>query len=120
MAFVTDSDADLSWRTLGVGAVLGIVFAGTAMYVGTKIGYVDAGNIAAALLAFAILSGMSRTRPSASEGNIVQTVSSSAGAMAITGGMLGPIAALSLAGREWSLVGVVVWGVALGVLGCLL
>lgn len=117
---MTEPHSELSWRTLGVGALLGVVFAGTGMYAGTKIAFVDGGNIAAALVAFAFLSPLSRERPRASEGNIAQTVSSSAALMAITGGMVGPIAALSLAGREYSLPGVVAWGIALGVLGCLL
>lgn len=113
-------DSELSWRTLGVGAVLGVVFAGTGMYAGTKIGFVDGGNIAAALVAFALLSLLSRTRPRATEGNIAQTVSSSAAMMAISGGMVGPIAALSLSGHEHSPTGVVLWGIAVGAFGCLL
>ena len=31
--------SELSWRTLGVGALLGVVFAGTGMYAGTKIAF---------------------------------------------------------------------------------
>lgn len=117
---MNEPDSELSWRTLGVGAVLGIVFAGTGMYAGTKIAFVDGGNIAAALVAFALLSPLSRRRPRASEGNIAQTVSSSAAMMAISGGTVGPLAALSLSGHEYSLPGIVLWGIAVGVLGCLL
>jgi putative OPT family oligopeptide transporter len=120
MPAVSERGSELSWRTLAVGAVLGVVFAGTAMYAGTKIAFVDGGNIAAALVAFAMLAPLSRGLPRASEGNIVQTVSSSAAMMAISGGLVGPIAALALGGMEYSLVGVTAWGIAIGVLGCLL
>ncbi|MBA3821782.1 MAG: OPT/YSL family transporter, partial [Deltaproteobacteria bacterium] len=110
----------LSVRSVGVGALLGVMFAGASMYAGTKTGIVDAGNIPAALVAFTVLSAITRTRPRPEDGNIVQTVSSSAAAMALSGGLVGPIAALSLAGRELALPGVILWGIAIGVLGCLL
>ena len=110
--------SELSARTLGIGAVLGVVFAGTTMYAGTKIAFIDGGNIAAVLIALPLLAALKRAQPHAHEGNIVQTVSSSAAMMAITGGFLGPVAALVLAGREVWLPGVVVWGIALGILGC--
>ncbi|MDQ3369270.1 MAG: OPT/YSL family transporter [Myxococcota bacterium] len=110
----------LSVRSLTVGSLLGVVFAGASMYAGTKTGIVDAGNIPAALVAFTVLSAITRTRPRPEDGNLVQTVSSSAAAMALSGGLVGPIAALSLAGRELALPGVIVWGIAIGVLGCLM
>lgn len=111
---------ELSVRTLGVGALLGIVFAAAAVYAGTKTGIVDGGNIPAALLGFAILTAITRTRARPHDGNIVQTVSSSAAMMAITSGLVGPIAAMSLDGSAPAPVGVVVWGVAVGALGSLM
>ncbi|MBA3391641.1 MAG: OPT/YSL family transporter [Deltaproteobacteria bacterium] len=113
-------DSELSVRTLGVGALLGMVFAGAAVYAGTKTGIVDGGNIPAALLAFAILTAITRTRARPHDGNIVQTVSSSAAMMAITSGLVGPIAAMALDGSAPAPAGVVVWGVAVGVLGSLM
>ena len=107
-------------RALAVGALLGVVFAGAAMYAGQKTGIIDGGNIPAAILAFGILSVVLGRRPSADDGNIVQTVSSSAAMMAITGGLIGPVAALAIAGTPPSLPLVIVWGVALGVVGTLL
>jgi uncharacterized oligopeptide transporter (OPT) family protein len=115
----------VSIRALAVGAVFGIAFAAAAMYAGQKTGIIDGGNIPAALLAFGVLSAVSRIRPSADDGNIVQTVSSSAAMMAITGGLIGPVAAMSIgaAGTESampSLALVVGWGIALGVVGTLM
>ncbi len=121
MVAVPESEhSELSVRTLGVGALLGIVFAGAAVYAGTKTGFVDGGNIPAALIAFAMLTAITRTRARSQDGNIVQTVSSSAAMMAITGGLVGPIAAMSLDGTAPAPVGVVVWGVAVGALGSLM
>lgn len=113
------ASSELSWRTLGVGAALGVVFAGVGFYAGAKTAIVDGGNIPAALLGFALLGGITR-RAHAHAGNIVQTVSSSAAYMAITGGLIGPLAALALGGAAPSLVGMTAFGIALGVLGCLL
>jgi len=114
------SSSELSWRTLGVGAVLGVAFAGVGFYTGAKTAIVDGGNIPAALLAFAMLGGLARGRAHAHEGNIVQTISSSAAYMALTGGMIGPMAALAMSGETPSLAGMTAFGIALGVLGCLL
>ena len=113
------ADREISLRTLGVGAVLGVLFAGAGMYAGHKTGIVDGGNIPAAIVAFGLLTAVLRRRPTASEGNIVQTVSSSAAMMAITGGLLGPVAALAMSGERPSLVLVIAWGIAVGVVGTL-
>lgn len=110
----------ISVRAVVVGALLGIVFAGAGTYAGHKTSIVDGGNIPAAILAFGILSVVLRRRPSVHDGNIVQTVSSSAAMMALTGGTIGPIAALSLSGRTPPIGLVLVWGIAVGVVGCLL
>ncbi len=116
-------DASLSIRAIIVGAVFGIAFAAATSYAGQKIGFIDGGNIPAALLGFGALSLVARRRPSMDDGNLVQTVSSSAAMMAITGGLLGPVAAMALEGSSVampSLALVVLWGIALGVAGTLM
>ena len=107
-------------RPLVIGSLLGVVFAGITSYTGHKAGIIDGGNIPAAILAFGILSAVLRRRPSIDEGNVVQTTSSSAAMMAITGGMIGPVAALVLAKHEPNFAVVVLWGIAVGVVGCML
>ncbi|HEY5927833.1 MAG TPA: OPT family oligopeptide transporter [Kofleriaceae bacterium] len=117
-------EGTISIRAIAVGAVFGILFAGAAMYAGQKAGYIDGGNIPAALLAFGALSVVLRRRPSVDDGNIVQTVSSSAAVMAITGGLTGPVAAMSIdaaGGASMpSYVLIIAWGIAVGVVGTLM
>lgn len=110
----------ISLRALGVGAGLGVIFAGAASYAGHKTAIIDGGNIPAAILAFGILSAVLRRRPTAHDGNLVQTVSSSAAMMAISGGLIGPVGALALAGATPPLYLVVAWGIAVAIVGCLL
>lgn len=110
----------ISLRAIGVGSLLGVLFAGAATYVGHKTGIIDGGNIPAAIVAFGILAFVGGRKPSVHDGNIVQTVSSSAAMMSITGGLIGPVAALAIAGRTPPLYLVVAWGVAVGVVGCLI
>jgi len=113
----------ISIRAIVVGAVFGIAFAGAAMYAGQKTGLIDGGNIPAALLAFGVLTTVLRRRPSMDDGNIVQTVSSSAAMMSISGGLIGPVAAMSLEGSGTTMPSValvIAWGVAVGVVGTLL
>jgi uncharacterized oligopeptide transporter (OPT) family protein len=112
----------MSIGAIVVGAIFGVAFSGAAMYAGQKTALIDGGNIPAALLAFGALSAVLRRRPSLDDGNIVQTVSSSAAMMAITGGLIGPVAAISLdaSATTPSIVLVILWGVALGVVGTLM
>ena len=108
----------LSPRALVLGALLGALLAATAMYSGSRTSVVDGGNLPAALLGLALLAP-ARRRPTADEGNLIQTVASSAAYMAMTGGFLGPLAALALAGHAIPMVAATAWGVAVGVAGCL-
>ena len=111
----------ISLRAIVVGAVFGIGFSAAAMYAGQKTAVIDGGNIPAALLGFGALTTVLRRRPSMDEGNIVQTVSSSAAMMAITGGLIGPVAAMSLDGGKMPSFPLVVgWGIAVGVVGTLM
>jgi uncharacterized oligopeptide transporter (OPT) family protein len=67
-----------------------------------------------------VLSAVARSRPSIHDGNVVQTVSSSAAMMSISGGLIGPLAAMSLSGTMPSVPLVVVWGIAVGTVGTLM
>lgn len=107
-------------RSIIVGSGFGVIFAGATMYAGHKSGLIDGGNIPAAILAFGALSVILGRRPVADDGNLAQTVSSSAAMMSITGGLIGPVAALVIANDAPSMPLVVLWGIAVGVAGCLL
>lgn len=110
----------MSARAIAIGCLFGVIFAGATMYAGHKTGIIDGGNIPAAIIAFGVLSAVLRRRPTADDGNIVQTISSSAAMMSITGGLIGPIAALAIAGQAPNTWLVIVWGIAIGVVGCYL
>lgn len=110
----------LSIRAIAVGSIFGIAFSAAAMYAGQKTALIDGGNIPAALLAFGVLQAVLRRRPTADDGNIVQTVSSSAAMMAISGGLIGPVAAMTLTGDSPSMPLIIAWGIAVGVVGTLM
>ncbi len=112
-------EPELSIRALAVGLLLGALLAAAGSYVGQLAGGGDSGHIPAAIVGFAILSALGRGRgPSPRETNIVQTAASSAAMMSLTGGFIGPIAALVLSGREPSLLATAAWGASLGIAGC--
>jgi uncharacterized oligopeptide transporter (OPT) family protein len=110
----------ISVRAIVVGALLGIVFAGAMSYVGAKTAFIDGGNIPVSIIAFGVLSAVLRRKPTVHDGNVVQTVSSSATMMAITGGLMGPIAALWISGESPSMPLVILWGISLGAVGCIM
>src|SRR5262245_29847452 len=88
--------AGLSPRTLAIGCAFGAVLAAAGLYTVSKTSSADQGSIPAALLGYAILSTLARSgpRPSPDEGNLIQTIASTAAMTAITGGVSGPITAL--------------------------
>jgi uncharacterized oligopeptide transporter (OPT) family protein len=109
----------ISVRAIIVGALLGVLFAGSMSYIGAKTAFIDGGNIPASIIAFGVLSAVLRRKPTVHDGNVVQTVSSSAAMMAITGGCIGPVAALWIVGTPPSMPLVIVWGISLGLVGCI-
>lgn len=106
-------------RSIIVGALLGIVFAGAMSYVGAKTAFIDGGNIPASIIAFGVLSAVMR-RPTVHDGNVVQTISSSATMMSISGGLMGPVAALWVSGTHLSMPLVVLWGISVAAVGCMM
>ncbi len=111
---------ELTLRALVAGCGLGVLLAAGNVYTGLKTGYVDGGSIAAAVVAFAIFARKKR-RPSdaysAAENNLSQTIASSAAMMSSTTGVVGPVAALSLADHHYPAWALATWGIALGTLG---
>lgn len=118
---MSNGPPELTPRSIAIGAAMGALLAGANIYAGLKTGVVDFGNVTGAVVGFALLSVIARARPTGPlETNIAQTVASSAAMMALTGGMLGPVAALVMSGQTPPVWAVVVWGIALGVAGCML
>jgi putative OPT family oligopeptide transporter len=107
-------------RALVTGGVLGIVLAAGNVYTGLKINSIDGGSITAALLGFALFATFKRLerKPySALENNITQTTASSAAIASYVTGVAGPIPALHLLGRDYPGWAVVLWGIAIGLVG---
>jgi len=100
------------------GIVLGFLIAAVNVYAGLKIAYIDTGATTIVLLSFAAF-GIGARRFTAREANVAQVVGSSAGTMAVTAGLIGPIPALAIGGHDIAPLAIVVWGSALAVLGTL-
>ena len=107
-------------RALVVGCGIGIVLAAGNVYTALKAGFIDGGNITAALLGFVIFSSvknLARRRYGPLENNITQTTAASAAIMSFVVGLPGPVAALDMMGMVppgWAMA---VWGAAAGLLG---
>jgi uncharacterized oligopeptide transporter (OPT) family protein len=110
-------DRELSARALGLGAAAGAVIAAANVYAGLKLGYVDAGTTTIVLVAFAVFG---RRGMAPLEANAAQVVGSSAGAMAVTAGLIGPVPALALSGHPVAPAIVIAWSVVLAAFGTLL
>lgn len=107
------SAAELTWRAVGTGMLIGGVLSLCNIYSGLKIGWGFNMSITAALLAFGFWKGSERlfgTRPFGMlENNINQTAASSAAAIS-SAGLVAPIPALTiLTGRTFSFQVLAVW-----------
>jgi uncharacterized oligopeptide transporter (OPT) family protein len=114
----SEQRAELSLRALAFGVLLGALLAAANVYAGLKLGFVDAGTTTIILLSFAAF-GAGRRRFTAHEANVAQVAGSSAGAMAVTAGLIGPIPALAMTGRDIALATILLWAIALAVFGTL-
>lgn len=110
----------ISLRAILVGALLGIVFAAAMSYVGAKTAFIDGCNIPVSIIAFGVLNVALGRRPTVHDGNVTQTVASSATMMAITGGFMGPLAALWISNEAISIPLAILWGISVGVVGCII
>ena len=108
--------AELTWRALLTGVVLGAALAAANVYTALKTGYIDGGSITASVLGFAAFRVLARPY-SALENNITQTVAASAAVMSFVAGVAGPTAALARAGTPLSSAGLIAWSLALAALG---
>ncbi|MEY4514675.1 MAG: hypothetical protein RLZZ450_6797 [Pseudomonadota bacterium] len=113
-----EREAELTWRAVAAGCVLGTVLAAANVYTGLKTGFLDGGSITASVLAFAWFRAAKR-RYGALENNVTQTISSSAAVMSMVVGVAGPIPALALSGHAAASGALVLWGLSLGALGVL-
>jgi putative OPT family oligopeptide transporter len=122
--FVADEEnlPELTWFPLVMGALLGIVFGASSMYLVIKIGLTVSASIPVAVLSltfFRLFSSMTGVRKTTIlENNVVQTAGSAGESLAFAVGMIMP--ALLLLGFEIDVVRVMTISVFGGLLGILL
>ena len=108
--------AEFTPRALALGAILGIVFAASSVYLALKIGLTVSASIPIAVLAVAFFRTLGRS--TILENNIVQTTGSSG--ESIAAGIVFTIPAILLMGYDLSIAKVTVIALAGGVLGALM
>ena len=108
--------AEFTPRALALGAVLGIVFAASSVYLALKIGLTVSASIPIAVLAVAFFRTLGRS--TILENNIVQTTGSSG--ESIAAGIVFTIPAILLMGYDLSITKVTVIALVGGVMGALM
>jgi putative OPT family oligopeptide transporter len=108
--------AEFTPRALALGAVLGIVFAASSVYLALKIGLTVSASIPIAVLAVAFFRTLGRS--TILENNIVQTTGSSG--ESIAAGIVFTIPAILLMGYDLSIAKVTVIALVGGIIGALM
>jgi len=111
---------ELTVRAVVFGCVMGVLLSAGNIYMGLKTGFIDGGSITAALVGFAFFALIKRLSPrtfGARENNIAQTTASSAAVMGFAIGLSSSMPALEMMGHPFPGWALVLWGIALGVLG---
>jgi putative OPT family oligopeptide transporter len=111
------------FRALILGCALGSVFISGNLYLGLKLGWGDTGNVAGALLGFALIAAFQRrvsAHQARDETNLVQTTAAAAAGMSFGSGLVSSLPALGMLGHPlpgWELAA---WVGCLGLLGAAL
>ncbi len=108
--------AEFTPRALALGAILGIIFAASSVYLALKIGLTVSASIPIAVLAVAFFRTLGRS--TILENNIVQTTGSSG--ESIAAGIVFTVPAILLMGYDLSIAKVTVIALVGGVLGALM
>jgi putative OPT family oligopeptide transporter len=122
--YVADSDrrAEFTWPAVVVGAVLGIIFGASSLYLVLKVGMTVSASIPVAVLSITLFRLFSRVfgvrRATILENNIVQTTGSAGESIAFGVGVTMP--ALMLLGFEMTIGKVMVVSILGGALGILM
>lgn len=111
------NEAQLTFRAVFTGCLLGSVVAAMNIFVGLKIGWTLGGSLIAAILGYSFWFLMPFRRLSVLETNIAQTAGSACGSMASTSGLVAAIPALGLLGVTLDYAELMLWSCAVGFLG---
>jgi uncharacterized oligopeptide transporter (OPT) family protein len=109
-------EAQLTWRAVIVGSLMGSIVACTNIYIGLRIGWSFGASIIAAVLSYSLFATFNR-RLSILETNIAQAAGSTAGHMASASGLLSAIPAMILLNNPVSMISVMIWGTVVTLLG---
>lgn len=109
-------EAQLTWRAVIVGSLMGSIVACTNIYVGLKIGWSFGASIISAVLSYSIFAAFNR-QLSVLETNIAQAAGSTAGYMSSSSGLLAAVPAMMLLGYQVSGISIVLWGTVVTLLG---
>ena len=112
----SQSPAELTPRSLILGAILGIVFGASSVYLALKIGLTVSASIPIAVLSITIFRALGRA--TILENNITQTVGSAG--ESIAAGVVFTIPAILLMGYDLDIARVAILATAGGVLGILM
>jgi putative OPT family oligopeptide transporter len=122
--YVAESEnlAELSWRAIILGVLLGVLFGASSLYLLLKVGMSVSASVPIAVLSITVFRGLSRAvgtrRATILENNIVQTAGSAGESLAFGVGVTMP--ALYLLGYEMDTVRVMMVSVLGGLLGILM
>src|SRR6266702_5422132 len=112
----SQSPAELTPRSLALGAILGLIFGASNVYLALKIGLTVSASIPIAVLSITIFRALGRT--SILENNIVQTTGSASDSVAA--GVVFTIPAILLMGYDLDIGRVAVLAIAGGLMGILM
>ncbi|MBC7542676.1 MAG: oligopeptide transporter, OPT family [Candidatus Sericytochromatia bacterium] len=111
-----DSPAELTFRAVALGAILGIIFAASSVYLALKVGMTVSASIPIAVLSITVFRAFGRA--TILENNIVQTTGSAG--ESIAAGVSFTMPALLLMGQDLELVRVLMVALLGGLLGVLM
>jgi uncharacterized oligopeptide transporter (OPT) family protein len=109
-------EAQLTWRAVIVGSLMGSIVACTNIYIGLKLGWAFGAAIVSAVLSYSLFAALNK-KLSILETNIAQAAGSTAGYMSSSTGLLSAIPAMMLLEYKVSFVGVILWGCVVTLLG---
>lgn len=118
--YVDDSSRlpELTWQAVGLGALLGIIFGASSLYLSLKVGLTVSASIPVAVLSIGLFRAMGRGSGKILENNVAQTTGSAGESIAFGVGLVMP--ALLLLGFGIDVVRVMTVGVLGGLLGILM
>lgn len=109
-------EAQLSFRAVAAGCLIGALVSCMNIYMGLQIGWGFGGSLIAAIIGFGLFMALGK-KLSILETNITQTAGSGAGSMASAAGLLAAVPAMQMLGHEIPTYGLFIWALSVAYLG---